>query len=205
MEATGDSGGAWAFINEPFGAPKTKGEATEVRPVLTEGRRGVDFAQSDQDILSALRHSEVRNIILSHVSIAISFGVVPVPVFDFVAITGTQLHLIRSLAQFHNRPFNEQIGRKLLMSVIGGASPLAIGTLASSLMKSFPGVGSVAGGAALAVTGGATTLAVGYVFARHFERSEEDVGSLDVKMAKQDFRKAFRASRAVVQEHINSV
>lgn len=176
------------------GAESATAEEKRARANGTSLETAEETTRAGKDPLDILLNSESRNIILSHVSIAISLAIVPLPLFDFAAVFGTQLHMIRNLANLHGKAFDERLGRSLLAALLGGAGPLIAGAGFASLFKGVPGLGSLIGGASLAVSAGAITYAIGFTFARHFEQGG-DLIDFDISKARQSVRNAYQARR----------
>lgn len=108
-------------------------------------------------------------IIRHHLIAAMAAGLIPVPLIDFIGISGIQINLLRKLAKVYNIPFSDDIVKNLIGALIGGALPASIGPyMWLSIAKIFPGAGSAVGMVSTSVIGGATTYAVGKVFNRHF-------------------------------------
>lgn len=108
-------------------------------------------------------------IIRNHLLAAMAAGLIPVPLIDFVGISGIQMNLLRRLAKVYNIPFSADMVKNLIGVLIGGALPASLGPyMWLSIAKAFPGPGSAVGMVSTSVIGGATTYAVGKVFNRHF-------------------------------------
>lgn len=112
--------------------------------------------------------SEANNIVKNHVITAMAVGLVPVPVVDLVGLLAIQMKMLHGLADHFQVPFSQNLGKSLITSLIGGTLPVTLTFTASSMLKWIPGIGSLAGGASVAILSGATTYAVGRVFTQHF-------------------------------------
>lgn len=96
-------------------------------------------------------------------------GLVPLPVFDLVAITGIQLKMLHSLANLYELPFQDDLGKSLLSSLGSGSLSVMAGPrLAQAVLKVIPGF-QLATGISIAALGAATTYAAGKAFTQHFE------------------------------------
>jgi uncharacterized protein (DUF697 family) len=112
---------------------------------------------------------ELDRIIRYHVWGAMGVGLIPLPVVDFVGLTGVQLNMLRKLAQAYNVPFFKDRVRTLISPLIGAAIPGVVGApLALSLAKMIPVLGQTAGVLAMPAIAGATTYAIGKIFVQHF-------------------------------------
>lgn len=113
--------------------------------------------------------SKPERIIKNHVIISMGIGAIPIPLVDMAAITGTQLSMISKLANYYEVKFSTELGKSVLTSLLAavGSQTLATGTLGSAV-KAIPVVGPVLGAVTYPAIAGATTYAVGNVFAKHF-------------------------------------
>jgi uncharacterized protein (DUF697 family) len=122
-------------------------------------------AEKDVD----LRISQADNIIKNHVIGVMGASLVPIPLFDLVALSGVQLKMLYSLAKLYDVPFSKDIGKSVIASLLGGVMPTSAAMTLASLAKAVPGLGTVTGMVSVSVLGGATTYAIGSVFMQHFE------------------------------------
>ena len=111
---------------------------------------------------------KVKKIVRNHVAASMAVGLVPIPLVDFVGVTGIQLNMLRSLAKAYSVPFSKDKGKNVLTSLIGGGASLPIGVAFGSLVKLIPVIGQTTGALAMPATTGAMTYAVGKVFIQHF-------------------------------------
>jgi uncharacterized protein (DUF697 family) len=100
---------------------------------------------------------------------AAGVGVVPVPVVDFVGVTGVQVKMLAELCTLYEVEFRKNLGKNLIGSLVGSAVPLGLSMPVASLLKALPLVGSTLGAVSMPVLAGASTYAVGKVFVQHFE------------------------------------
>ena len=101
---------------------------------------------------------------------AAGLGLVPVPLFDIVAITGIQLKMIKEITEYYGQKFNKVLAKSIVTSLLGGVGATAatygaIGPMASAV----PAIGPILGIVAMPIIGGATTYAVGCVFVTYYE------------------------------------
>ncbi|RKZ87617.1 MAG: GTPase [Candidatus Parabeggiatoa sp. nov. 1] len=97
-------------------------------------------------------------------------GLIPIPIVDFVALTGIQLKLLHNLGQQYDVPFSKDMGKSIISSLLGGLIPVNAGKWAAgSLAKLIPIGGTAAGMVTTSVFGGASTYAIGKMFIQHFE------------------------------------
>jgi uncharacterized protein (DUF697 family) len=116
-----------------------------------------------------LRISQANNIIKKHVIVVLGASLIPIPLFDLVALTGVQLKMLYSLTNLYEAPFSKNLGKSLIASLLGGVMPTSSAMTLASLAKAVPGLGTVTGMITVSVLGGATTYAIGSVFVQHFE------------------------------------
>ena len=116
-----------------------------------------------------LRSSQANNIVKKHVIGVMGASLVPIPLFDLVALTGVQLKMLYSLAKLYDVPFSRNLGKSLIVSLLGGVMPTSAAMTLASLAKVVPGLGTATGMISVSVLGGATTYAIGSVFVQHFE------------------------------------
>jgi uncharacterized protein (DUF697 family) len=99
-------------------------------------------------------------------------GVLPLPLLDTVAVGGLQLQMLRRLAEIYSTPFNENLGKSILASLVGAILPASVASTASfgvlSLLKGFPVVGGTLAAVTLPALSAGSTYAIGRVFIQHF-------------------------------------
>lgn len=142
-----------------------------------------------------LRRVKCDMTITKHVGAAMGFGFVPVPVVDFLAITGTQIDLVYRLSRLYDLDFSTNMVRGLLASLLGAAVPLQPALISG--LKLIPGIGTAAGFVAQPALAGATTYAVGKVFVEHFE-SGGTLLTFDAAKMKAHFERALADGKQVV-------
>lgn len=107
-------------------------------------------------------------VIRNHVIVSMGVGLVPIPIVDFVGITGVQLNMLRKLSKIYEVPFSEHKVKNIVSSLVGGGISVPVGVAVFSLVKMIPVVGTSIGAVSMPVTAGAVTYAVGKVFIQHF-------------------------------------
>jgi uncharacterized protein (DUF697 family) len=113
--------------------------------------------------------AELDRIIRYHVWGTMGVGLIPMPVIDFLGITGVQINLVRVLAQKYHVRFLKDSARNIISTLLGSALPVAAATpLAVSLSKFIPIIGTTAGVVTMPLIAGAATYALGKVFIQHF-------------------------------------
>jgi len=137
----------------------------EKSPVEPRAENVQQAAEQDID----LRSRQARKVIKKHVMVAMGASLVPMPLFDLVALSGVQLKMLYSLTKFYEVPFSKHLGKSSIASLLGGVMPTSTAMTLASLAKVVPGLGTATGVISVSVLGGASTYAIGSVFAQHFE------------------------------------
>jgi uncharacterized protein (DUF697 family) len=147
------------------------------------------------EVLAQMRKLKVDMTISKHVASALGFGFIPVPLVDFVAVTGVQLDMVYRLCRIYEVDFSTQAVRAVIASLVGAGLPLQ--PLLTSGIKMIPGIGTAAGFFAAPALAGATTYAVGRVFTEHFETGGTLL-TFDANKMKAHFEQALAEGKNVV-------
>ena len=105
-----------------------------------------------------------RKIINQNVLYASGAGLIPFPLLDFATIFAIQVAMVKALANEYGlskEEYNKSQVKSIIGSLVGHVSTV-------SLIKVIPGLGHLLGGTIGAVSGAASTYALGRVFAVHF-------------------------------------
>lgn len=108
-------------------------------------------------------------LVRKNVYISAGVGVLPIPFLDLAALTGIQLNMLYQLSKIYEVPFNREVTKSIIGTLVGGSGAAILTRPAWSLLKSIPMVGWAVGGFTLSILGGASTYALGKVFIQHFE------------------------------------
>lgn len=108
-------------------------------------------------------------VVKTGVIAAMGVGLAPVPAFDVLAVVGVNMTMIRKLAEINGADFDAVLARSIVITLAGGAAPVLATAGMASMLKLFPGIGSLAGGASVSLLSGAVTYAIGTTFATHFQ------------------------------------
>lgn len=148
----------------------------------------------------ATRSAASENAIKTHVMIALSLGLIPLPVFDFAMLTANQIKMVHTLGEIHGgHSFHDNRLKALVLSFVSGALPV-LGIIGlSSGIKIMPGIGSLLGSGSVAVSGGLLTYGVGRVFVKQFESGGTYL-SLDLKTARAQLNQEMEKGRSVVSD-----
>jgi uncharacterized protein (DUF697 family) len=136
-----------------------------------------------------------NDIVKNHVGFAASAGLLPFPMADLAAVTAVQLNMLRQLAKLYNVSFTENLGKNFITAIAGSG----LARLGASLIKAIPGVGTVIGELSMAAMSGASTYALGKVFANHFAKGGtfED---FDLQKSKKVYEEELKKGKTVVNE-----
>lgn len=145
-------------------------------------------------------HREQSIIVVKNYTIgALAPALIPVPLFDLVALVGIQLKMLHDLSAVYNVEFSAELSRAAVTSLISSVLPVAAAHLAGSLVKFIPGVGQAAGVASMLILGGAFTHALGMVFVKHFEEGG-DFTNFDIQAAKGYFKVELEKGKKIAAE-----
>ena len=138
---------------------------------------------------------EAEKIIKNHALYAAGGGLIPIPLLDFVAVTGIQIDLVQDLCELYYVDFYRSQGKSVISAFVG----TSLASIGSSLIKAIPGFGSVLGGVSMSVLSGATTYAIGQVFAKHFQEGGT-MEDLDVEKFRAFYKRKVEEGKKIVQE-----
>ncbi|WPD24772.1 MAG: DUF697 domain-containing protein [Candidatus Electrothrix scaldis] len=115
------------------------------------------------------KNAQAQQRILYYTYGGMAMGFVPFPLLDLAALSALQLKMLHRLSEIYGVDFYGKLGRSASSSLVGGLFPVASAApVAASLTKFIPGIGHFLSYGTLVVLNGASTYAVGKVFARHF-------------------------------------
>jgi len=115
------------------------------------------------------RKAETDRMIRNHVYGAMGIGLIPLPVVDFLALTGVQARLVYKLSKFYGVDFSKDKAKGIISALVGSFVPVAAAGPLASMIKIVPVIGQTAGAMTMLATAGACTFALGRVFVQHFE------------------------------------
>lgn len=115
------------------------------------------------------RKAETDRMIKNHMYGAMGVGLIPLPVVDFIALTGIQIRLLYKLSKFYGVGFSKDRAKSIISALVGSFVPVATAGPIASMIKIVPIIGQVTGALTMLATGGACTYALGVVFVQHFE------------------------------------
>jgi uncharacterized protein (DUF697 family) len=148
----------------------------------------------DNFIQFMTQNNRADKVIKDSVVWSMGAGLIPVPLADMVAVTAVQIDMLKQIASLYQVDFAENRLKSWLAALSGSAIP----KLGAGLIKFIPGLGSVVGGVSMAALSGASTYAIGQVFAQHFE-SGGTLLDFDVEKFKGFYQRQFEVGRAFVE------
>lgn len=138
---------------------------------------------------------QAEAIIRSHVLWAMGGGLIPIPLVDFAAVTAIQLEMLQQLANLYGVDYSKSNGKAFVSALTG----TTLASLGASFVKAIPGIGTLIGGASMALTSGASTYAVGQVAINHFANSGTLNDFVEDQM-KKAYEVAFERGKSYVSD-----
>lgn len=154
---------------------------------------------SEQSVADAKRLEEANNFVRRRMFWSAGAGLVPLPLFDMVALTALELDMVRVLANSYGVPFSKNAAKSIISSLVGGVLPVALTRPVGSLLKLIPIVGMPLGVLSTSILGGAITYALGKVFITHFE-SGGTLLSFDPEEMNEYFKEKFAEGKELVKD-----
>jgi uncharacterized protein (DUF697 family) len=162
LPSTSKPGGSdWVYRSDDA-APEPAKPVAAAKPAVTAKTAAAAKPAPALPRPVAAKHKDVphsEKIVMLYSQYAAAAGLIPLPGIDFAAVGALQLRMIAELAAHYGVPFNHQVGRSLLATMVGGFG-------AAKLSYALgPVIGIVAKpGAAFGAT-----WAIGKLFVSHFE------------------------------------
>ena len=154
-----------------------------------------DEPASESRELNMDRSKRADRIIHTHTLWGMGAGLIPVPMFDVLAVSAIQIDMLKQLAEAYESDFTENLGKTFVTALTGGT----LARVGASLIKAVPGVGTLVGGASMSVLSGASTYAIGQVAKRHYETGGNLV-DIDINSARERYDEALERGKRVVGE-----
>ncbi|MDP9475125.1 MAG: DUF697 domain-containing protein, partial [Actinomycetota bacterium] len=161
-----------------------KGLIELTKEVFPEGHRSALAAAQKADL--DFKHEQAQGVVAWAATAAFGIGATPIPLADTGPLLAVQIGMLARISAVYGLSFSSGFLSTLATSTVGGTIATLTGRLiVGGLLKLFPGIGWVAGGAisgstaaALTASFGATYIAsLDAVFAKHAGEtpSEEEV------------------------------
>ena len=143
-------------------------------------------------VLDEQLDTKASEIVERYVAWSAAAGVIPVPLLDMLAVGGLQLHMLRRIAEIYepvnNVHFSAERGKAVIASLVGTGTATMTGVGVSSLLKTFPGVGTILASLSMPALSAAATYAIGHVFIKHFAS-----GGTLLNFRPEDYREFIKA------------
>lgn len=125
------------------------------------------------------RRLQADAIVRRYALLSAGVGLVPVPGLDVAALGALHVALIRDLTEHYGHAFSEHAARNIVVAVAASIIPGSIGSaFGRRVLRALPFVTPGIGLAALALSSGAVSYALGAAFIHHYE-SGGTLGSFD--------------------------
>ena len=143
---------------------------TDDGSTFTTTREVIVGSSSEPSTANPLRAARADSVIHRNVLWALGAGLTPIPLVDFVAVTGVQMKMLKELSDLYGVGFTSSLAKKIILSLLSGLGSVGLGTVVGlSLSKLLPVVGTTVGVVSVPIFAGAFTNAVGRIFMMHFE------------------------------------
>jgi uncharacterized protein (DUF697 family) len=160
----------------------------------------VETATESIDETAAVgREERLEKIARHNILASMGVGLIPLPIVDLVGIMGIQLNMVKSIAAEYNIPFQQNIGKSIISSLMGGVLPVTVGCALASMIKFIPLIGQTTGAITMPVVSGASTYAIYKVFVQHFESGGTFL-DLDPAKVKAYFKEQFNKGKKVATD-----
>jgi uncharacterized protein (DUF697 family) len=144
--------------------------------------------------IDAETKSRIREIVKNRSLLAAGFGILPVPVFNFVSVTAIQLTMVQSISKLYNIDVKKSWIKNIITSVLGGLATTGLSGVAIRGLGAAPLVGTSLAVLSAPALNGLTTYAIGYMFVRYFE-SPEGFLKTNAKALGGWFKEGFKEGR----------
>ena len=176
--------------------------------VKGETAEGVRYESKNEYKTEAHRETEASSRISQGIAIvhrnvmwSLGAGVLPLPLFDIVAITGVEVKMLKELSDLYGVPFKQSVAKKLVYSLLSGVGSVALGgAIGASLAKMLPAIGTTIGVISVPIFAGAVTHAVGKVFLMHFESGGTFL-DFDPYAMRSHFKREYETGRENAQRY----
>ncbi|MDR2738990.1 MAG: DUF697 domain-containing protein [Treponema sp.] len=138
--------------------------------------------------------ARVQEIIKNRSLLAAGFGILPVPVFNFVSATAVQLVMVQSISKLYNIEVKKSLIKNIITSVLGGLTTTGLSGVAIRGLGAAPLVGTSLAVLSTPALNGLTTYAIGYMFVRYFE-SPDGFLKTNAKALGTWFKEGFKEGR----------
>lgn len=142
---------------------------------------------------AAKRRDRADSMIRKHVVWSSGAGLIPIPLADVAAVTAVQVSMLQDLTKLYGAELSEPALQNFVTALTGGM----LARIGASAIKAIPGIGTLLGGASMAIMSGASTYAVGQV-AKNYLENGGNLATVDLASAKRDYSKAYESGKTYV-------
>ena len=142
---------------------------------------------------------KVQDLIRKNVYASIGVGFIPIPIIDLLSVSAIQLNMLKKLADMYGIEYKKETVRGILGALVGGVVPVATAGTCASLLKVIPVVGYTTSAVSMSIMSGASTYAVGWVFAQHFASGGTFL-DFDPESVREYFSEKFEEGKKVAKE-----
>jgi uncharacterized protein (DUF697 family) len=142
------------------------------------------------------RSNHADTIIRNHILWSMGAGMIPIPIADFFAVSAIQLDMVRQLCKLYDIDFKENEMKAIVTALTTSGFAKAGARMA---VKLIPGIGTIVGGATMAILSGASSYAVGEVFKKHFETGGT-ILDFDMERLKKIYNEKFEKGKKVAEK-----
>jgi uncharacterized protein (DUF697 family) len=125
----------------------------------------------EKTVVASEDRRQVANLLVDkYAKWSFGIGFIPVPAFDLVALTGTQMKMLHEISQVYGYKYLDNTIRNTVGALLGSSLPqTATNASVGSFIKSIPVFGTAVSIFVMPTACAATTYAIGNVFIKHFE------------------------------------
>lgn len=138
--------------------------------------------------------AKVEKAIRDSVYASMGIGIVPLPLFNVAAVTGSNLNLARKLSDLYGVEFKEGVAKKIIIAMTGASAGVLASPIVETALIGLPLIGLPLAIGTKPILNGTATYAIGRMFVTHFERGGSFIGA-NVDAMKEDFSAAYKNSR----------
>ncbi len=142
--------------------------------------------------MPAEQKKKCRLAIHSATTAAAAAGAIPIPMSDAIPITAAQVAMVVAIGKAFDVSITETVAKSLLGISLTQQAGRAI---VSNILKSIPGVGTIAGGIVGATTAATLTEALGWIIADDFFRVSQGQEPENLIGAADELKSAFSGLR----------
>jgi uncharacterized protein (DUF697 family) len=163
---------------------------SKISPIIIEAK-ALKFRPKLGD---ELQRAKVDAAINYSVSLSSGASVLPVSMFEFVDGTAIRLALVKQLSSLFGVEYAPNETKRAISALVNGSFPSGDWMAVASVIKMIAVLGSDSGGAAVLLGSGASTYAIGKVFAHHFAQGGT-IFDLDANLLKEQFNEHYEAGK----------